>query len=184
MIGLNNNYLIYELNEKILNKPGIMDDFEKVDYGIENFDIQTLILRSIDNGGVVYGVKERKVLKAVFIFDLELEKKKKRKKVYKRLVFKNAYFTEDLSRAVPGFAAVIEENLMEKLATKEIDKVYWNGKEIVGKQYVFLDDSIFYLILCIVLGIIAGILLNSLILFLVVGVILGVLIGSVIRVVK
>ena len=154
------------------------------DYGIENFDIQTLILRTIDNGGVVYGVKERKVLKAVFIFDLELEKKKKRKKVYKRLVFKNAYFTEDLSRAVPGFAAVIEENLMEKLATKEIDKVYWNGKEIVGKQYVFLDDSIFYLILCIVLGIIAGILLNSLILFLVVGVILGVLIGSVIRVVK
>ena len=85
---------------------------------------------------------------------------------------------------MPGFVAVIEENLMEKLATKEIDKVYWNGKEIVGKQYVFLDDSIFYLILCIVLGIIAGILLNSLILFLVVGVILGVLIGSVIRVVK
>lgn len=184
MIGLNNNYLIYELNEKLLNKSGIMDDFEKVDYGIENFDIKTLILRTIDNGGVVYGVKERKVLKAVFIFELELEKKRKRKKPIRRLVFKNAYFTEDLSRAVPGFAAVIEENLMEKLASKEFSKVYWNGKEIVGKQYVFLDDSIFYLMICILLGIIAGVLLNSIILFLIVGVVLGIFIGSVIRIVK
>ena len=38
MIGLNNNYLIYELNEKILNKPSIMDDFEKVDYDFDKLN--------------------------------------------------------------------------------------------------------------------------------------------------
>ena len=76
MVGLANNYLIYELTDKLLEKPGMLDSFESVNFDVEDFDIKELILKYLEHDGIVYGVKENGTLKAVFIFELKSVKKK------------------------------------------------------------------------------------------------------------
>lgn len=182
MIGLTSNYLIYEVNEKLLDKPGILDAFKRVDYDIEDFDIKKLILDVLAKDGVVYGVKESKCLRAVFIFKGVIKKNKGKKA--KELVFLNAYFTEDLSNAVPGFVGVIEDNLREKIASKEITKVKWNNKEITYKPYVFLREALSSFFACVALGLCLGVVLNKLLLCLFLGAIVGFFLGAIVRITK
>lgn len=176
MVGLANNYLIYELTDKLLEKPGMLDSFESVNFDVEDFDIKELILKYLEHDGIVYGVKENGTLKAVFIFELKSVKKKG-----KVLNFVNAYFTEDLSNALPGFVSVIEENLQEKLAEKEFNRVIWNGKEITSKSFVFVRESVVSFLACLLLGGVVGIPFDKLLLGLIVGGAVGLFLGSIIR---
>ena len=110
---------IYQVTKKRIEK----FDFTKLEEKDSN--VKRYIEEVLNNGGFVYALGKKKVLKCVYIFKLVAEENDK------ILVFDKSVVLEEVTNCIEKFEKDIPEILGEELIDKqEIKKVVWGEKEI------------------------------------------------------
>ena len=161
IIGNINGYKVCNINKKSIEKENYINDLQKID-----FNIKEEISNVLENNGYVYGLEEKKLLKAVYLFE---SKKEHNKKI---IVFNKFLYMEEAEDKKLEFEKIIIEELKELVNWGEFSKVLWNDIEIEPNnknESYFLTFS-----MCISLGLLYGIIFNNL----AIGLLFGVAIGS------
>jgi len=131
-------YDLCNVTKKKLEKEGFLSELLNEDANIEKE-----IINILDNNGCVLGVEKDKMLKGVYLFELN----------GKVLTFKNKIYTKETNDKIQSkFEKMIIEELKEKLTFEELEKIDWDEIEIVPKKKEGFSFLVFFI--CVALGIV------------------------------
>lgn len=142
-------YKICNITKKSIEKENYINDLKKLDSNIKEE-----IVKVLENKGYVYGLEEKNLLKAVYLFDSTKDNEKK------VMAFNKSLYTEDVKDKIDEFEKIIIEELKELVNWGECSKVIWNDIEIEPNNVS--SFSITTLSTCISLGLLYGIVFNNL----------------------
>ena len=160
---------IIEIKKKQVEKEEFLSELEKIDS-----EIKSKISKILDNDGQVYGLKDKKVLKAVYLFKNTTEENKK------ILIFTEAIKVEDIDdKKIKECEEQIKEELQEQIIERNFEKAKWNDIEVVyskskAKKYFWI--AVMFPI-CLVLGMAIGGMFGHMFVGMGIGIFLGLLFG-------
>lgn len=167
IIGSIKGYDVCNVTPKKLEKEGLLNELKTIES-----DIKETILDVIKNKGIVYGLKKKKILNAVYIF---LNIKEDNKKILK---LKYDIHIQDIEeKVINEFEKIISQELGELVTEGEFDKVIFNDMEILPNE----NDKGFAgstYALCLSIGVMFGIIYDQLVWGLLIGNLLGITFGS------
>lgn len=167
MIGRVKGYDICVVTVGKLNKDGFLDSIISKESGFKE-----KLLDILKNKGYIIGLKKKKVLKVLYIFEMNKEEK--------TLSFSESLKVDDVEpKTIEEFEKVILEELKEKLFFDELTKIDWNDIEINPKKFFGFSESAFSL--CLSLGVMYGILFDHLAVGIVFGICIGLCFGVVVK---
>ena len=102
IVGSIKGYNICNVTKKIIEKENSMNELEQVETNIKDE-----IIKNLENKGYVYGLKEKDIVKAVYLFE---NTKNENKNI---LVFKTSLYTNDVKDKMEQFEKIILEELKE-----------------------------------------------------------------------
>lgn len=146
IIGDVKGYGICNVTKKKIEKEDFLSELQKVDS-----NIKAEILEVLESQGYVYGLKKKKVLKAVYLFDNKQEENKK------VLVFNKSICSEEIKDIIKEFENVLITELKGKVVIEEFSKVIWNDIEILPRNIRNGKFSMLAFSLCFFLGFLFGI---------------------------
>ncbi len=160
MFGYVKGYMTCTIKKKKINEESLSELIT-----IDN-SIQDKLVNALNNDAYIVGMKKKKVLKCIYIFDKDNDS----------LIFSEIIKTDEITdKILKAFEKDIIEDLKTKVSSKEIAHVDWN--DIVIEP----DNSLNYLALGISVGVLFGIALDSIPLGICFGVIFGCCCGAIVR---
>lgn len=121
IISIIKGYNICNVTKRIMEKDSFKE-LEKIETNIKKE-----IIKVLENKGYVYGLKEKNILKAVYLFEnTKIENKN-------ILIFKTSLYTDDVKDKMEQFEKIIIEELKAKVNWGTCLKVIWNDIEIEPK---------------------------------------------------
>ena len=157
-----------QIKKRNLNNDEMFKELEVLDSGIKE-----KIQKTLDNNGCVYGLKQKKTLKAVYIFQMEKEENEN------ILKFESEIHPTEVEDKIKDFENIISQEIREGLILGEYSKAIWNDKEIVPDNDQ-KNHSTEIIVTFLALGVAFGVLWDDIVMGIVFGLIFGVLsaIGS------
>lgn len=167
VLGNIKDYKVCNLTPRKLEKEGFLNELE-----LTKSDIKNDILNAIKNKGIVYGLKKKNILKAVYIFEIIKEDDKK------ILKLKDDTHIEDIDDEIMDkFENLISQDLSELVTEGEFQKIIFKDMEILPNERDKGFAGSTYA-LCLSLGVMFGIIFNQLVWGLLIGNLLGITLGS------
>lgn len=167
MFGSFKGYNICNVTKRMMKKDSFKE-LEKIETNIKKE-----IIKVLENKGYVYGLKEKNILKAVYLFE---NTKTENKNI---LNFKTSLYTDDVKDKMEQFEKIIIEELKEKVNWGTCSKVIWNDIEIEPKNEGGFSGLSFSM--CLLLGVLYGIIFDNLALGLSLGVAIGLCFGATVK---
>lgn len=140
---------------------------------VKDAGIKKEITGVLDRKGCVYGLAKKGVLKAVYIFDKITDENKNLLKFYKSI------FLDEVENKKKEFEDAIIEDLKEKVALEQIEKVDWEDIEI--EPNTMEGFSGISLSLGISLGLLYGVILKNISIGILMGISIGLMFGAVVK---
>lgn len=167
ILGNIKDYKVCNLTPKKLEKDGFLNELE-----LTKSDIKNYILDALKNKEIVYGLKRKNILKAVYIFNVI---KKDDKKILK---LKDDIHIADIdNKIIEEFENLISQDLSELVTEGEFQKIIFKDMEILPNERDKGFAGSTYA-LCLSLGVMFGIIFNQLVWGLLIGNLLGITLGS------
>lgn len=168
IVGSIKGYNIFNVTKKIIEKENSMNELEEIETNIKEEIIKTL-----ENKGYVYGLKEKDIVKAVYLFE---NTKNENKNI---LDFKTSLYTDDVKDKIEQFEKIILEELKEIVNWGKCSKVIWNDIEIEPNTVNGFSGLTFSM--CLSLGVLYGIIFDNFALGLSMGVAIGLCFGATVK---
>ncbi len=160
MFGYVKGYTTCTITKKIINEESL-SELITIDNNIKN-----KLDDALNNDAYVVGMKKKKVLKCIYIFN----------KNEAKLIFSEIIKTDEITdKILRSFEKDIIEDLRDKVSSKEISHIDWN--DIIIEP----DNSLNWLAIGISLGVLFGIALDSIALGICFGVAFGCCYGVIVK---
>lgn len=166
-------YNICNVTKKIIEKESSMKELEEIETNIKEE-----IVKVLENKGYVYGLKEKDILKAVYLFE---NTKSENKNI---LVFKAFLYTDDVKDKIEQFEKILLEKLKGIVIWEKCSKVIWNDIEVEPNTINAFPGFTLSFSTCIALGVLYGIIFDDLTFGIGVGITIAVCFGAVVNLKK
>lgn len=175
MIGYIKGYDICEVTKRKIEKKNFLDEMKVIQPAIKEELLQVL-----ENKGIIYGLKKKNILKAVYLFEEKTEEDKEKEEEKNILVFRAAYHTEDTADKMEELEKAITGELKEKICLEEYAGVEWNDIEIKPRTISGngFSGGLFSLFLC--LGVMFGVIFDNISMGMLYGIAMGLCFGTVV----
>ncbi|MCD7894067.1 MAG: hypothetical protein LUG60_10260 [Erysipelotrichaceae bacterium] len=159
MLGYIKGYTTCTIKKKLIDEESLSELIT-----IDN-NIQNKLVDAISNDAYIVGMKKKKILKCIYIFN----------KGNNILTFSEMIKTDEITdKILKAFEKDIIEDLKIKITTKEISRVDWNNIVIEP------NDTLNWLVIGISFGILFGIELDSIMLGICFGAVFGCCYGAIV----